>query len=299
MHFLNTETSASVAAVIKLPAPKSHQNRITLRHDKRSPGEWRHLRTRSAARLATPVLDLKPRGTRVEGAVLPWPWSIQFRDHTTAVSATFPFTLPAQSREMFCLIDWKSPYTSSASELGFVVFTRIWACQQVKRASKQSESVILSILFALSIVLFYQRSIGSFSMSIFGMLCCFSNIPKMAASRKLHHLPLPRLPLNEVSLSFSSFWFIGFRWVALVPAAVTPHMEGRPFLDSLHDWFFYFYSAPFPAVPTIYGRRNLHHTILVNQLFWNSFSSHLHRLASKQNIHGVCVCVCPTRGCSM
>jgi hypothetical protein len=48
-------------AVSKLHDSRSRQNRATLKHERRSQDEWRQLRTRSVAKLATPVLAISSR----------------------------------------------------------------------------------------------------------------------------------------------------------------------------------------------------------------------------------------------
>jgi hypothetical protein len=49
----STSSESSIAAVTKLHASRSQQNRTTLQHEQRNPGEWIQLRTRSVTKLAT------------------------------------------------------------------------------------------------------------------------------------------------------------------------------------------------------------------------------------------------------
>jgi hypothetical protein len=81
----STNITTSVVAVTKLYASRSQQNRTTLQHEQRSPGEWRQLRTRSVSRLATMYCWL--RATRKGEGVRPWSWSMQFGDGYYKVNA--------------------------------------------------------------------------------------------------------------------------------------------------------------------------------------------------------------------
>jgi hypothetical protein len=56
----------ATATVTKLYTSRSQQNRTTLQHEQRSPGEWRQLRTPSVAKLATLYWWLEPRGKGVK-----------------------------------------------------------------------------------------------------------------------------------------------------------------------------------------------------------------------------------------
>jgi hypothetical protein len=51
-----------IVAVSKLDASRSQQNRTTLQHEQRSPGDWRQLRSRKVAKLPTLYWWLEPCG---------------------------------------------------------------------------------------------------------------------------------------------------------------------------------------------------------------------------------------------
>jgi hypothetical protein len=72
----------TTAAVTRLHASRSQKNRATLQHEQRSPGEWRQLKTRSVAKLATLNWWLKTvrKGGGGVCKVFPWPRSTQFGD---------------------------------------------------------------------------------------------------------------------------------------------------------------------------------------------------------------------------